>query len=385
MQKNTHVITQFFKRADMLLLALCCISTIFGIVAISSATLSYNTPTNNDNSVLIQTASFILGLGLFALFTVIDIDIIADRWAPLFVFNVVFILLLIPFGVGGDETGNTAWLRFLGIGIQPAEVVKVTFIIIMAKHATYLKQYRDLSSPLSVAQLLAHFVFIFGLIVVVTGDLGSALVYMFIFVVMIFGAGVKLHWFAIGIAAVAAVMPFLWTNFLSDNQINRIMAPYNPNIDPTGDTVMWQANQSKLALASGRFTGTGLYNGTQTQSNALPAKHTDFIFSVIGEELGMLGCIIVVILLIAIIIRCVQVGIKSHNTMNMLVCLGIAAIIAAQTLENIGMCIGVAPVIGVTLPFFSYGGSHIIALFAAMGIVSGIKFRPKPERFRRYN
>jgi len=380
MQKPGQSILQFIKRADMVLLILCSISTIFGIVVIASATATYN----SNSYVLIQTAAFLLGLGIFVLFTVIDIDIIADRWAILFIFDVLFILALIPFGVGGDETGNQAWLRFMGIGIQPAEVVKVVYIIIMAKHISYLKQYRNLSSVFSMSQLVVHFMFMFALIVGVSKDLGSALVYLFIFILMIFAAGVKLYWFAIGIASIAAATPFLWTNFLTDNHKNRILAPYVSTIDPSGTGVNWQTTRSKLALASGQAQGTGLYNGTQTQSDALPAKHNDFIFSVIGEELGMIGCTIVIILLVAIIIRCVYIGLKSRNTMNMLVCCGVAAMLTAQTFENIGMCIGIAPVIGVTLPFFSYGGSSTVALFAAMGIVSGIRFRPKPERFRSY-
>lgn len=368
----------------MLLFILCAAATIFGMVVISSATASYAAKGDDTNYVLVQGMAFILGIALFIFFTVIDIDIIADRWAILFIFDVALILALIPFGYGGEETGNNAWLRFMGIGIQPAEVVKVVYIILMAKHISYLKQYRDLNSVFSMGQLVIHFLFMFGLIIAVSRDLGSALVYMFIFIVMIFTAGVKLYWFAIGIASLAAVTPFLWTNFLSQNQKDRIMAPYDASIDVDGDGVLWQTNNSKLALASGQLTGTGLYNGTQSQSDALPEKHNDFIFAVIGEELGMIGCCVVIVLLLAIIIRCVYIGLKSRNTMNMLICFGVAATITIQTFENIGMCIGIAPVIGVTLPFFSYGGSSILTMFAAMGLVSGIKFRPKPEKFRSY-
>lgn len=380
MQKPTQYIRDFFKRADTLLLCLCCIATIFGLIAISSATQSY--PEGSGQYMRVQTFSFVLGIVVYAALTIIDIDIIADQWIFLFIFDVLLILALIPFGVGDDTTGNRAWLRFMGIGVQPAEVVKVFYIVIMAKHVTYLKQYRNLSSILSVTQLLVHFLFMFALIVAVSKDLGSALVYLFIFVVMIFAAGIRLYWFALGIATIAVAMPFLWTRVLRPDQTERIIAPYNPEIDPDGFGVKWQTNQSKLALASGQLTGTGLYEGTQSQSNAIPAKHNDFIFAVIGEELGMIGCVLALALLVAIIIRCVYIGLKSRNTMSMLVCLGVAATIGIQTFENIGMCIGIAPVIGVTLPFFSYGGTSVITVFALMGLVSGIKFRPKPERFR---
>ena len=147
---------------------------------------------------------------------------------------------------------------------------------------------------------------------------------------------------------------------------------------------MWQANQSKIAIASGKLFGQGLFNGAQTQSGAVPQQHTDFIFSVAGEELGLIGCLIIILLLILIICRCIYVGIKANDTQNGLICIGIAAMLIFQTFENIGMCIGLTPVIGLTLPFFSYGGSSILTLYAAMGIVSGIKMRPKPNIITRY-
>lgn len=379
MKKALAGIGDFVKRADMLLLLLCCVCSIFGIVVISSATKTYET----SQFVIVQTGAFILGIALYILLTVIDIDIIADKWPFLFVFDTLFLLSLIPFGYS-DNTGNTGWLRFFGIGIQPSEVVKVIYIVLMAKHMSYLKEYKDLNSIISIGQLAIHFVFVFGLIIFVSSDLGSALVYLFIFVVMLFAAGVKLYWFIIALAGVAAVTPILWNNFLKPYQKERIMLPYDPTIDPEGFGIRWQPNQSKIALASGRMMGTGLGEGTQSQSSAIAGKHTDFIFAVIGEELGMIACCAVILLLMLIVIRCIYIGIKSRNTMNMLVCFGVSATITFQTFENIGMCMGITPVIGITLPFFSYGGSSMISLFAAMGLVSGIKYRPKPERFRRY-
>ena len=274
--------------------------------------------------------------------------------------------------------------RILGIGIHPSEIVKVIYIVLMAKHISYLKEYKNLNHVFSVAQLVAHFFLPFALVIVISADLGNALIFLFIFVVMLFAAGLRIYWFILGVAAMAAVIPFAWTHVLREDQINRILAPYDSSIDPTGDDVMWQASQSKLALASGQLTGTGLYNGPQTQNQAIPSQHTDFIFSVIGEELGMLGCLAVMLLLLLIIVRCVMIGLRSKNTMSMLVCVGVASTLLFQSFINIGMCLGITPVIGLTLPFFSYGGSSTFSLFAAAGLVSGVKFRPKPERFHRY-
>lgn len=137
-----------------------------------------------------------------------------------------------------------------------------------------------------------------------------------------------------------------------------------------------------LALGSGKLTGQGLFNGTQTQSlyrSSLPERQTDFIFCVCGEELGFIGCLLVIVLLLAIIVRCLIVAREAPSRMESLVCVGMAGMLIFQTIANIGMCLFLMPVIGLTLPFFSYGGSSIVTLFAAMGVVSGIKKRSRPE------
>lgn len=376
MRKYFPLARDFFRRADMYLLSLCCICSMFGFVIISSATASYNSP----RFLIVQVLAFFIGIGLYALFTLIDVDIIADNWMFLFFFSVGFILILIPFGVAGD-TGNKAWLRFFGIGIQPTEVVKIIFVILMAKHISYLKEYKNLNSPFSVFQLAAHFGIFFVLIFVVTRDMGSALIFFAIFAVQLFMAGLRLYWFAIGAAGIAAVFPFFWNHVLNERYRMRILVPYVPSIDPNNEDINWQANQSKIALASGQLDGSGLYNGTQTQSDALSQKHTDFIFAAAGEELGMIACVLIIVLLTLVVIRCVQVGLRSNNTMSCLICIGMATFLAFQVFINIGMCIGLTPVIGLTLPFFSYGGSSLFSTFAAMGIISSIKYRPTPQRF----
>lgn len=366
----------------MVLFSLCLFCSLFGIVVIASATSNYEG--GSFKYIVVQGFALIIGIILFIMLTVLDIDVIADKWAVMLVVCIGLLLALVPFGED-DGTGNKSWIRFLGIGIQPSEIVKVMYIVLMAKHISYLKEYKSLSHIFSVAQVAAHFFIFFALIIVISGDLGSALVFFFIFAAMLFFAGLKLYWFVLGIAAVAALIPFAWEHFLADYQKARILAPYDPSIDPTGDGYLWQTNQSKLALASGRFWGTGLGKGPQTQNPlSNPAKHTDFIFSVIGEELGMMGCVVVFILLMAIIIRCAYIGLTSKNLMSTLVCLGVAATLLFQTFQNIGMCTGLTPVIGLTLPFFSYGGSSMFSLFAAVGLVSGVKYRPKPERFYHY-
>ncbi len=381
LKKFLPQLRDFVHRADMFLFTMSVICALYGIVVIASATKSYEN--GSAQFVIVQTLALVLGMLLFIAMTVIDVDIFAQHWTWLYGLSALLLLSLIPFGAVSD-TGNNGWLRFFGIGIQPTEIVKLAFIIVLAKQLAYLKDYKNLNSVTSVAQIVGHFILMFGLILVTAQDLGSALVYFFIFAVMLFVAGVKIYWFIMGAAAIACMVPIFWTYFLEDYQRNRILAPYDSSIDPDNTGINWQQNQSKIALASGQLTGTGLGDGTQSQSNAIPGKHTDFIFAVIGEELGLIGACLVLLLLMIIVIRCIQVGLRSGSTMSMLVCFGVTATVVFQTFENVGMCIGIAPVVGITLPFFSYGGSSLFSMFAAMGLVSGIKYRPKPARASIY-
>lgn len=375
-KKNVKI---FFERADIFLLVMCIICSIFGIVAIEKAVTGmsvggWSGMENPTKFIIVQVFSMFLGIGLFIALTVIDSDLLGEAWKVLCVINVLLIIALVLLGQD-DGTGNKSWIRFAGIGIQPSEVIKVLYIIVSAKQMTYLKEYKDINSFLSVVQMAGHFVIVFGMIVVVSGDLGSATILIAVFLVMFFVLGVRLYWFALGGAAVSAAIPLLWTYFLKDYQKKRLVAPYDPSVDPDGWGITWQTTQSKLTLASGRLTGVDEGH----RASVFTGKHTDFIFACIGENYGMIGCIIVIVFLTIIIIHCAYVGLHAGRTFDMLVCMGVTAAVAFQTFINIGMCVGITPVIGITLPFFSYGGSSMVTMFGAMGLVSGTKFKPKPE------
>jgi len=381
MRNLIRAVIRFISEADMVLFVLSLACTIYGILLISSI---LGNSDGGGGEVYVQIGALVLGVVLFVLFSYVDIDIIADKSALLMVISVLFISTLYFWGVGTEETGNKSWLRFFGIGIQPSEVVKVTFIIIIAKMMANYKERKTLNSVFSLFKIFIVFALLFGLIIVISADLGSAIVYAFILIAMLFVGGVKLRWFALVAAVVVAVSPLLWFNIMDEYHRERILVVFAPEtLDPKRmEAAMWHAQQSVRAISSGGFGGQGLGNGYMTQRSLIPAQHTDFIFSAAGEELGFVGCLLIVVLLIVIIVRCTYVGTKSNNPLGMLVCTGIAAMLITQTVENIGMCLGVLPVIGITLPFFSYGGSSIVTCFAAMGIVSGIKMRPKPVRFR---
>ena len=371
-------IGDFFKKADLVLLLLCVVTTIFGIVCISSATAAVG----NTRFVSIQTAALVLGVAIYILLTLVDVDIIAERRELLLVFCILFIGILYFFGVEG-ETGNKSWLNVPGlpVNIQPAEICKIFFIIILAK--TMSVSQNKLSSPLNVGKMALLTGFFFAFIVFVSSDAGVALIYVFIFVTMAFVGGVNMMWFAAGVGIIAIVAPII-IPLLPEYQHDRIMMFFDPSIDPTGQNVRWQTNLSLRYIQNGGIAGQGLYNGTMVKSNIMAAQHTDFIFSSIAEELGMLGCIAVLLLLSAIVIRCIYVGVKSGNYMNRTICIGVAGMLLFQIVINVGMCVGLFPVIGLTLPFVSYGGSSIVTMFMSMGVVSGIHMRPAPDANARY-
>lgn len=380
MHKLIAAVRDFFQKADIFLLILCIVTTGFGIVIISSTTARMGA----GRFILVQSVALALGILFYILFTLIDIDIIAERREFLLGFSILFISTLFIWGVKGS-TGNRSWLSFswLPFSLQPAEICKIPFIILLAKT---MSVYRNkVSSIRCVFQMAVLMVFLVLLILVASDDAGVALPYVFIFLIMAYVGGVNIGWFLLFFGAAAAALPVLWVRgIIRDDQKDRILMLFDPAIDPDGLDIRYQTLRSLTSLQGGGMTGQGLYHGTQTQAGATPAQHTDFIFSSIGEELGLLGCLLVLALLTGIVIRCVVVGIKSGSYMNRLICIGIAGMLVFQIMVNVGMCIGVFPVIGLTLPFISYGGSSVVTMFAAMGIVSGIRMRPAPDSTARY-
>ena len=371
MKKLVRKLTEIVKKGDMVLLALCVAASLFGIVMIYAATLWEG----STRYIIVQTGSLIAGVVIYFALTAFDIDILAGQRTLLFLFNVAFIGMLMVWGVEGTS-GNKSWLSFpfLPFNIQPAEVCKITYIIILAK--TMSVDQTRISSVRSVGTLTAHMLFIVALIIVISRDTGVALIFVFIFLAMAYAGGVSGWWFLGGAGALAVAAPTLWQTVLREDQKNRILVLYDPSIDPSGLDELWQTNQNLKALRNGGLSGQGLFQGNMTSVGSLPAQHTDSIFSTVGEQLGMIGCIILLLLLLAIILRIFYVGMKSPDYMNRLICIGIASMLLFQILINVGMCLGLLPVIGLALPFISYGGSSILTSFMAMGIVSGIRMRP---------
>ena len=378
-------LADFFQQADLVLLGLCCVSTVFGMVLIASAT-RFMKVEKMIRYVGVQGVAMCLGICAYIFISMVDVEILMKKWKWLVAFNIVFIgLLLTPFGVGGSTTGNQAWLKFPGIPFQigPAEVVKITFTLLLAKQLEWLREEkRDLKSFHSAFLAAGHTIALMGWYVVISGDMGNALTFFFIFVAMAFAAGFALRWFVLLFAGMGgAIAGAVFLGLMPEYMKKRFLVLFDHSYDALG--VGWQQSRSLLAIGSGGVFGQGYMNGTQTQSSypqSLPYRWTDFIFSVCGEELGMVGCLVVILLLVAIIARVLMVAKNAETNFHCYVCVGVAAMLIYQTIINIGMCLFVMPTIGVTLPFFSYGGSSLLTLFAAMGVVSGIKKRSPTMR-----
>lgn len=373
-------IKNFFKRADVVLLGLCIAASVYGLILVYSATRFKAT---YHSLPMKQGMAIALGVVVFILCNYIDLEVLMEHWKLVFVFSSLFILSLAVFGTGYQ--GNKNWLEFswLPFSIMPAEIVKLFFVMLLAKQLVHLqkKDKNDLSRVRSVAQLVLHLGWFCGIIFVVSGDAGSALVYAAIFVIMCWVAGLKKRWFALGAGAAAIGGWALWNYLPEDNYwIMRIRVVFDHDLDPLYRG--WNQSRSLLAIRSGGLTGEGYMQGLLTQSpskNALPERYTDFIFSTCAEELGLVGCVLLLVLLGAIILRCIYVGLTARSAFSALVAMGFGSMLLFQVALNVGMCLYVMPVVGITLPFISYGGSSIITLYAAMGFVSGIKMRSLPS------
>lgn len=380
MRRYLNELRDFTKKGDMVLLVLLLIVSGFGLIIIASAT-SADKFEGNFRYLAVQTVSIGLGVLMYAMVSSLDLDIMSEHRNAMVIFNTLLLLLLItPLGTD-NNTGNRSWLKFPLINIQPAEICKLTYIIIMA--SVMASHQNNISSIPSVMHMVLHLGLLVGLNMAMSRDAGVSLIFVFIFIGMAFAGGVSLWWFVLALVSIGVAFPVLWP-FLGKYQQNRILILFDDTIDPQGINERYHYKINLQSLTGGGLTGQGLFNGNRTQGGNLFAQHTDYIFSSIGEELGFLGCVVVMLLELAIIARCIYVGVKTPDYMRRLVCFGAASALMFQNMVNIGMCIGTMPVIGLTLPLISYGGSSVVTIFAMLGLVSGAHARPQSLSHERY-
>ena len=360
------------KRYDKLLSILFVVAVAIGFTFIYSATKSMG----SIKFMVVQAAALTIGLCLMTVITYIDYEDLSDLWKFFACISIFLLVLVLIIGIGADSTGTKGWIRIAGVGIQPAEVVKIFFIITLAKHLDHVKN--DINYIKNVIMLLLHLAIPLGL-VLLQPDMGTAMVFMFIFIVMVFVAGIDWRYIIAAASAGVVVCITAWFFFLDTYQKNRIYAFLDP--ESASETYGYHVMQSKIAIGSGQIYGKGLMKGIQTQLGYLPEKHTDFIFSVIGEEGGIIMCMITTLVLMGMILRCIKIAREAKDELGSFICMGVAAMWLFHTFENIGMAIGLMPVTGIPLPFISYGRSSILTNCMAIGLVMHVYVRTKTLHF----
>ena len=384
-------IRSFWQQGDRLLLTLCLLTSGYGLVLIYSAT-RYLGQGDSLRCMIVQSVAILMGIVIYMLMSSVDIELFVDKsWKWLLLFNVAInVLVRTPLGL--EVNGNRSWLHIPGfpVNLQPAEIGKLVFVLLLAWQMSRLRD-RGISRPSSVFRIAGHTLFMFGVVAVTSGDFGMGLTYLLIFVIMAWCAGVKKRWFLLAAVVCAVGVVLVWPHVKDMYYMKRFTVVID-HILGNPDTIWeqtqgkgWQQSRSILAIGSGGLTGMGYLNGIQTQSEyptSLPARETDEIFAVCGEEFGLVGCLLLLALLAAIILRCIWVARRACSPKSAFIAMGYAGMLLAQVGVNVGMCLYVFPVVGLTLPFISYGGSSIITMYAAMGVVSGIKMRSLPSWLR---
>ncbi len=375
MKEFTITNAEKLRRIDPVIL-LCAL----GMSGLSILTLVATADAYGTYYYKMQIAATLVGVIAMTVMTFIDYDALISRMK--YVFFGVTVGMLIFVGIFGEGSlGNNNWISIdlgpIALSFQPSELVKITYIMVYALHIDKVKP--KINHPLSVLGLGAHAVLVFGLIML-TKDLGTTLVYLTITVVMIFSSGISLWYFAgVGAAGVAAA-PMLW-KLLSERQQMRILVGFNPDLDPLD--VGWQAIASRNCIISGGFRGAGFSGGTKYFS--MTHGQSDFLFAAFAEKFGFIGAFLYIVLITTMVLRILWIAKGTRKNYATYICVGIAGMLLAQSAENIGMCLAMLPVVGITLPFFSYGVSSMVSMYLCIGVVQSICAHNKKYYFEREN
>lgn len=359
------------KNVDKVILGVVGILAVLSILMIGSTTISDGF---FSRDVIVQTTAYILGIIAILIILSFNYTVFNGLFKYLYILSMILLLLVYIPGLGIEQFGSRAWINVGITTLQPSEIVKILFVLLMAQ---YLNEHRDdlyNFKGLIKAGLVAAPI----IVIVLKEDLGSALVFAAIWVVMIFFAGIDLKVFGKFFALVAACIPVAYI-VMADYQKERIEAFLHPsNLSLSGNYQVWE---SKVAIGSGGIFGKGIFNGTQKELDFIPVQKSDFIYSVIVEELGMLGGLLVIGLFAILLIRFTKIVRESYDFYGALVVSGFIGMFIFQVFENIGMAMGLMPVTGITLPFLSYGGSSILANMMALGFILDVGIRSKGINF----
>ncbi|MDO4831706.1 MAG: FtsW/RodA/SpoVE family cell cycle protein [Clostridia bacterium] len=368
MNKFSDSIKEFFKKTDAVLWMLTVLAIVYSFLLISSMQRS-----GEYNYMKTQAAAVLIGIVSAVVICAADYRFIIGKWYIAAVAAAGLAALVFIFGIQVEGTDDTAWISLPGgFTIQPSELIKICLIITFSKHLSYLKEKEMLHNPLGVATLVIHAAIPMA-VIHIQGDDGTVLILALIFLIMSFVAGVRLRYFLILFGLIAAGIPIVWNYFMNEDQRNRFYALFD--IDGNAMTNYgWQQYQGKVSIASGGLSGSGLYSGSRVEYGIVPEQENDFIFTVAGEELGFIGCIVLMGILLGIIIKVIINAKKAYDDEGKFICCGVFAVIASQTVINLGMVLGFLPVIGITLPLFSSGGTSALSTLICIGLVQSVRY-----------
>lgn len=317
---------------------------------------------------LMQLAMTIVGNLMLVFIASLDYEYIVEKYhVVILIGSAIFLASTVIFGMSIGS--NKSWLDLGFVTIQPSEFVKATYILTFAKHISLVKD--TINSPKTLLRLGAHAMLFIG-IVVATGDLGVALVYVGITAVMLFCAGLSIWYFVGAAVLILLIFPYAW-DFLEYYQQKRILVGFNPDIDPSDKGR--QQIIGRQAIINGGLTGCGIYGGYYYTT--LPVAESDFAFATLCEKFGFVGGFGVIALMMMAVVRIFYIAKDSRRDYGSYICVGVAAMLVIQTAINVGMCLAVSPVIGITLPFISAGGSSVLATYIVLGFVHAVRMSKK--------
>lgn len=380
---------KFWKKFDYILFITVILLNFYGLLVISSATISTKTGylqliKNNELQFRLlrllqesfslpffqkQLVAFIIGLIAILFLVFFNYDNFSKLSIPIYIMCNILLVIVLIFGFGEDEVGARSWLRIGGFTFQPAEIVKIGIIISLAK---IIDDNKEKINELATLFKVLIFAFIPIGLILMQPDFGTAFVFIFFVGIMLFVAGLDFKYILYSTVAGLISTPIIWLS-LKDYQKNRILVFLNPDLDAMG--AGYQVIQSKIAIGSGKILGRGLFNGVQTQYGFVPEKHTDFIFAVIVEELGLIGGIILLLLYFIMLYRLIRIARNAKDLFGSLIVVGITSMFTFHILENIGMTIGLMPVTGIPLPFISYGANFLLTNMINIGLALSIGLR----------
>ena len=304
---------------------------------------------------------FILGLIIFFLIIFFDLRLIFGYAYVIFFLSIISLVIIPFFGI--ESNGATRWINIAGISLQPSEFVKYTLILALAK---YFHSINNDSSFIKTLIIPLIITIVPVLLVITQPDLGTALIILLGGISLFWISGLNYKYFIVGVFSILCSLPVLW-QYLKDYQKDRVLTFFNPERDPLGNG--YHIMQSKIALGSGGIFGKGYMEGTQSHLNFLPEMQTDFIFTMLGEEFGFIGTLLLLLIYAALIMISIRLALKSRSLFSKYLSLGVCNVFFIYVFVNIGMVTGLLPVVGVPLPFISYGGSSMLAVMFGFGLL----------------